>query len=141
MSDELAQGGVIEPAGFTMIGNGSPETVYSPKGAQVYPNKGIETRRHAAHLPVDLSEDARELIAAMGEQDLRAFIRKEVHKALDDIANEVRTNTALQPHVPEYGWCWACNQPGSAMQWYGHHLIHKTEECRKLAAEKPEQRG
>lgn len=38
------------------------------------------------------------------------------------------------------GTCWACQQPGEYMAWYGSHLIHASEECKALAEQKPEQR-
>lgn len=107
------------------------------------------------------------------EDALRAFIRAEVRKALEDDAREIATNPAFQPinahqhrrvemteenglhwrgvlyatnaeplYTPLSGVCWGCLTPGTDMQWYSRdgrsHLIHKSEECRQLAAEKQE---
>lgn len=82
------------------------------------------------------------------EADLRRFIRAEVHKALDDLAKEIRYGRAFQPASTQprkqAGTCWACLGAGGDMEWFsregmrGLHLIHKSEECRRIAMEKTE---
>lgn len=71
--DEMSDQGI---AGKFVVGDGLPQ--------------GIETRQYGDHLRVDLSEDARELLASMSEQDLRRFIREAVQQVLDDIAHEAK---------------------------------------------------
>lgn len=86
------------------------------------------------------------------QQDLRTFIAAEIARqlpdairsVLEDDAHELATNPAFQAvYVPATGVCWACGKPGQDnLRWYtrgGHsHLVHDSEECRMLAAEKPE---
>ena len=75
-------------------------------------------------------------------QDLRRFIRAEVHKALDDLARELRAGVAFQPtkSTKQAGTCCACLGSGEDMAWVGHRLAHKSEECMRKAAEMPEVR-
>jgi len=126
MSDGIAGKFIVGdglPQGIPLVSDTGPEMVILPKGAQVYPK----------------------LSPFPTEADLRAFIRAEVHQALDDLANELKQSKALRPVAAEHtpsGTCWACREYGKAeeMMWYEHHLIHSTIECVRAAEVKPEQR-
>lgn len=98
------------------------------------------------------------------DEQLRLLVREEVHRAIYPVAELTNPHehrriemveesglhwrgvlyatNAEPPYTPLSGVCWACLKPGDDMQWYSRegrsHLIHKSEECRKLAAEKPE---
>lgn len=84
------------------------------------------------------------------EADLRRFVRAEVHKALDDLAKEIRYGVAFRPAsvqpraYKQAGTCWACLGAGDDMEWCEQdgwwHLIHKSAECRRIAEEKIEMR-
>lgn len=97
-------------------------------------------------VPPLTEERAREIFIEMLASPVFCdVIRQEIHKTLDDLAREIRKNTAFQPRTTKQaGICWACLCSGDDMEWFtrgGHsHLIHKSEECRRMAAEKPETR-
>lgn len=116
---------VIEPSGIPIVfDDPGPEIVYLPKGATIHPTWPFTT-----------------------EQDLRAFIRVEVHAALDGLAKEIRQSKEFQPVQVPAGVCWACGESGKAeeMMWLDQfgkrsHLIHATVECIRAAEAKPETR-
>lgn len=89
----------------------------------------------------------------MSEQSITGFIADEIarqlpdaiRKVLEDDAKEIATNTAFQSvYVPATGVCWACGKGQGVFRWFtrsGHsHLIHRSEECRRIAEEKQETR-
>jgi hypothetical protein len=78
MSEELAQGGRIQP-GMVVFGHAEPETLFIPPDAQIYP-RGTITLHFA------------------NEEQLRRFIRREVHAALDELAEELKQQ-AFQPNT------------------------------------------
>lgn len=69
-------GGVVESRLVITGGHDGEETVYIPPDAPVMP---------------------RSFPLFMSEQDLRRFVREEVHKALDDLAKEIRTRGNFRP--------------------------------------------
>lgn len=79
--------------------------------------------------------------------ELREFVKAIVRETLEEDAREIATNKAFQAvYVPASGVCWACGKPSQDgdFRWFtrgGHsHLVHDSEECMRLASEKPDQR-
>lgn len=107
--------------------------------------QATESARHEANRLRRLNE-AEEGIRALpfsNVDELREFVKAIVRETLEEDARELATNKAFQTvYVPAWGACWACGQTGTEMQWFTcggrSHLIHRTEECRMLAEEKPE---
>ena len=72
LMEEKRNGGVIEPENFAIVGTGQPEAFYIPGGAQVF-------------------VDARPFPTTTIE--LKAFVREEVDRAIDEIVRRIRMNT------------------------------------------------
>lgn len=115
MSDELAQGG-----------NGGPEIIFLPKGAQVYPQKQDQPGQQFNIMIMPFKDT----------QELREFVQAIVRETLEEDARAIRERKEFQP-VKQAGTCCACLMAGEDMEWVGNRLAHKTEECRRIAAEMP----
>lgn len=147
IGDGLQQGGVIDGPPV-IFGNGSPETLYFPQNVTVK-HTDVQLTPYGEQLFRDIAD------ASTREKpvDLRRFIADEIarqlpaaiRKVLEDDAKEIATNPAFQSvYVPATGVCWACGKGNGVFQWFtrgGHsHLIHKSEECRRIAETKQEAR-
>ena len=69
-------------------------------------------------------------------EDLQAFIDERIRAVLEEDARAIRERKEFQP-TKQAGTCCACLMAGDDMAWVGNRLAHKTDECRRKAAEMP----
>lgn len=66
--------------------------------------------------------------------ELREFVKAIVRETLEEDARAIRERKEFHP-VKQAGTCCACLMAGEDMAWVGNRLAHKTDECRRKAAE------